>query len=113
MTSQTKKFLDFSDILSLRFKCNHCASELLISSFRDLEKREEQGKLNNCPVCGREWASIGGSSCELTIARFLTALNKLRNELSAFPAGFSLMLEIKNEKEEADDKEKHGVRSVQ
>ena len=107
MTSQTKKFIELSDILSLRFGCKHCSSELLISSLRDIEKKEEQGKLNDCPVCRREWASVGGSSCELTIARFLTALNKLRSELHTFPVGFSLMLEITNEKEVSDDKEKH------
>lgn len=97
MTEETKKFIELSDILSLRLECKRCESELLISSLRDMLRREEEGKLNNCPVCGREWASVSGSSCELTIAQFLDSLNKLRSTLKTFPAGFLLTLEIKNE----------------
>jgi|SRR5271156_3298054 len=106
MTSQTKKFMELSDILSLRFECKHCGSELLISSLRDIDKKEEQGKLNDCPVCRREWARVNGSSSESVIAKFLTALNKLRSELDTFPFGFSLTLELTNEKEATNDKEK-------
>jgi len=98
MTSQTKKFIELTDMLSLRFECKHCNSELLISSLRDLEL----GTLNNCPVCGRPWASINGSTCEPTIAEFLTALNKLRVTVgrheNVFPAGFNLTIEIKDDK---------------
>lgn len=79
-------------------KCKDCGSELLISSSRNLEDKEEQGKLNICPVCRKPWASVGGASCELTIAKFFTALNKLRESLATFPAGFTLMLEVKEEK---------------
>ena len=103
MTTQTKKFIEPSDILALRFECKSCGSELLISSLRDISKREEYGKLNDCPVCCKPWASIGGSTCEPTIAEFLTALNKLRGMLGthqgAFPAGFSLMIEIKDKEQ--------------
>jgi transcription elongation factor Elf1 len=87
MTSQTKKFLELSDVLSLRFECKHCQSGLLVSSLRDLEKREEHGRLNNCPVCGRLCASVNGSMCELAIAKFLGALNELRRIIGTFPAG--------------------------
>jgi transcription elongation factor Elf1 len=98
MTEETKKFIELSDVLSLRLECRHCGSGLSISSCRDMMRREEQGKLSNCPVCGREWASIGGSSCEMTIAQFVDCLNKLRGTLKSFPAGFLLTLEIKNER---------------
>ena len=101
MTTQTKRFIELQDILSLRFECKHCGSELLVSSLRDLSSREEFGKLNDCPVCRKPWASVSGSTCELTIAEFLTALNKLRGTLGkhsgAFPSGFSLMIEVKDE----------------
>ncbi len=97
MTSETKKFIELSDILSLRFKCKHCESELLISSLRDIGKREDLGKLSNCPTCGREWASVNGSTCEMTISRFLEVLNKLRETLGTFPTGFLLTVEVKNE----------------
>jgi transcription elongation factor Elf1 len=103
MTTQTKRFIELSDILALRFECKECHSELLVSSLQDISKRDEQGKLNNCPVCRKPWASIGGSTCELAIAEFLTALNKLRGMLGihqgAFPAGFSLTVEIKDKEQ--------------
>lgn len=107
MTTQTKKFIELSDILALRFECKECHSELLVSSLQDISKRNEQGKLSNCPVCRRPWASISGSTCELTIAEFLTSLNRLRGMIGthegAFPAGFSLTVEIEG-KEEEDQK---------
>jgi hypothetical protein len=98
MTEETKKFIELSDVLALRLECRHCGSGLLISSGRDMMKREEQGKLNNCPVCGREWASVSGSSCEMTIAQFVDCLNKLRATLKTFPAGFIMTLEVKDAK---------------
>jgi hypothetical protein len=103
MTTQTKRFIELSDILALRFECKECHSELLVSSLQDISKREELGKLNNCPVCRKPWASISGSTCELTIAEFLTALNKLRGLIGthrdAFPAGFVLTVEIKDKEQ--------------
>jgi hypothetical protein len=108
MTTQTKKFLELSDILALRFECKKCGSELLISSLRDISNRDEQGKLSNCPVCRNPWASVGGSTCELAIAEFLTVLNKLRGMLGthegAFPAGFALTVEIKGKEQDKEDR---------
>jgi hypothetical protein len=102
MTSQTKKFIELPDLLNLRFQCKHCQSELLISSSHDLAARKERGRLNECPVCLQPWASVNGSSCEMTIAEFLDSLNKLRSTLGtqdgAFPAGFTLTIEIKDER---------------
>jgi transcription elongation factor Elf1 len=99
MTSETKKFIELGDVLSLRFECKHCDSELMISSLRDIGKQEEHGKLDKCPVCGRDWACVSGSSCEMTIAKFLESLNALRGVLKSFPAGFYLTLEVKNERQ--------------
>ncbi len=96
MTSETKRFIELSDLLSLRLECKHCHSELLLSSLRSLGTKEEQGKLNRCPVCSRDWALVNGSTCELTIAEFLKALNSLRDALGSFPAGFKLTLEIEH-----------------
>jgi transcription elongation factor Elf1 len=106
MTTQPKRFIEWSDILALRFECKDCGSELLISSLRDLSKREEQGKLSNCPVCRKPWASVNGSTCELAIAEFLSALNKVRGLIGSqgtFPAGFSMTIEIKGKEQEKDD----------
>jgi hypothetical protein len=101
MTTEIKKFIELEDVLSLRLECKGCHSELIISSGRDLRKSEEQGKLSDCPVCRKPWASVNGSSCEITIARFLESLNALRGTLKTFPVGFSLTLEVKNERQVA------------
>jgi hypothetical protein len=98
MTEEIKKFIELSDVLSLKLTCKHCVSELSIPSSRDMLRPEERGKLNDCPVCGRNWATVNESSCEITIAKFVDALNQLRGTLKNFPAGFSFMLEIKNPK---------------
>jgi len=94
MTTQTKKFIELSDILNLRFRCKACGVELLIPSSRDLSAREEHGKLKDCPVCYQPWATVNQSSCEFDISGFLKALHKLRGTMESFPAGFTLALEI-------------------
>jgi hypothetical protein len=104
MTSQTKKFIELSDVISLRLKCKSCASELLIPSSRDIDNREEQGKLSECPVCRKDWALVNGSTCESTIAKFMSSLNKLRAEMKSFPAGFFLAFEINNDEVPNDEK---------
>jgi hypothetical protein len=107
MTTQTKRFIELSDILALRFECKHCGCELLISSLHDMSKREEQGKLNDCPVCRKPWASVNGSTCESAIAEVLSSLNKLRRLIGthqdAFPAGFALTVEIKGKEQDKEE----------
>jgi hypothetical protein len=106
MTTQTKKFIELADILALRFECKNCGSELLISSLRDMSKREEQGKLSDCPVCRKPWASISGTTCESAIAEFLSSLNKLRSLIGTqgtFPTGFLMTVEIKAKEQDKED----------
>jgi|SRR5579872_1749796 len=98
MTSQTKKFIELSDIIALRLECkNQECKATLITSARDFRK----GTLNACPVCKEPWAIVNGGSCELAVSDFMQAFHKLESMLCAgnFPAGFSLMLEIKEEPE--------------
>ena len=103
MTSQTKKFIELSDVLALHFECKSpdCKATLTISSLQNLK----DGTLYACPVCKQSWAVVNGGGCELTIKDFLAAFQKLRHTLSgepgSFPAGFVLRLELK---EEAEDK---------
>jgi hypothetical protein len=99
VTTQTKKLIELSDILALHFKCKHndCKAALTISALHDLRT----GTLYSCPVCKESWALVNGSGCELTIKDFLCAFQKLQSTLSdksgAFPAGFALRLEVKEE----------------
>lgn len=97
MTSQTKKFIELSDIIALRLECkNQKCKATLTTSVRDFRK----GTLSACPVCKEPWATVNGSSCELAVSEFMQAFHKLEGMLGGeghFPAGFSLTLEIKEE----------------
>jgi hypothetical protein len=97
MTSQTKKFIELSDIIALRFECkNQKCKSTLTTSVRDFR----QGTLNACPVCKNPWATVNGGSCELAISDFMQAFHKMEKMLGSggeFPAGFSITLEVKEE----------------
>jgi Zn finger protein HypA/HybF involved in hydrogenase expression len=100
MTSQTHKFVELSDILALSLRCKSCGSNLTIPATRDMLRKEETGKLSQCPVCRSAWAVVGGSStCEITVFEFTAALNKLRSTLTDTPVGFTLTLEVHDEEE--------------
>jgi len=104
MTSQTHKFIELSDILTLKLQCNDCGSYLAIPSSRDMTTREELGKLSDCPVCRKHWATISGASIEPTIYQFTGALNTLRTAMKIAPVGFSLTLEVADDHDEEADK---------
>jgi hypothetical protein len=97
MTSQTQKFIELSDILALKLECKHCESVLAIPSSRDMARREDVGKLSICPVCQRPWATLGGATYEPLIAKFVSALNEMRNAFKDAPIGFTLTLEISSD----------------
>ena len=99
MTTQTRKFIELSDVLALHFECKDkdCKTTLTVSASQALK----DGTLSNCPVCNQSWAVVNGGGCELTIKEFLRAFQKLQRTLSgepeAFRAGFLLRLELKEE----------------
>jgi hypothetical protein len=95
VTSQTKKFIELSDIVALRFSCNHCGASLSLSLLKDV--RED--RLRQCPNCYQPWAQMpSGSSIELTIAKFVDDLKKLNDVLvSGYFSGFLMALELKEE----------------
>ena len=104
MTTQTKTFIEPSDILALKFTCDDCGCTLSVPVTRDLSKPEEKGKLDNCPMCRRFWVSRGDTSCHLEIAGFITGLNTLQQTVSK-KLGFTLALEIKPEEDSEESKE--------
>jgi hypothetical protein len=99
MTSQTKKFIELSDILTLQFECKNatCKATLTLSVSQELRKQT----LFACPACKQPWALVNGGECESTIRDFLSAFGKLQHTLNSkpdsFPAGFLLRLEIREE----------------
>lgn len=98
MTIQTKRFIELTDILALRFTCKHCGATLSLSITDDKLMREQPTMfLGNCPGCQRPWTNFGGSTNEQLITRVTAALNRLREALAGnppMPFGFSLGVEI-------------------
>jgi len=100
VTSQTKHYIELSDILTLRFDCKNpkCGASLT-ASVRDFR----QNALNYCPLCKEGWALINGTTCEAAIGDFIDAFRKLERMLGSsrdFPAGFNLRIEIKEPERE-------------
>jgi hypothetical protein len=94
MTSQTKTFIELSDVVALHFECKNpdCKAELTVSASQVMREK----KLYNCPACEQPWGSVNGSTCVLTIKEFLAALKKLQDEMRVFPAGFVMNVEVKD-----------------
>ena len=99
MTTQTKTFIELSDILTLKFTCDDCGCTLSIPVSRDLSKSEEKNKLDTCPMCRLPWLSHGQNSYLPSGAGFVTGLNTLQSTLSN-KIGFSLALELAQPPEE-------------
>ena len=102
MTSQTKKFIELSDISGLRLECRKCSCSLLIEIEREDGSIENLLARNNsvlasCPTCGAEWAEFqrGTLMYDSEIKGFFRQLRDLRKLAGKF--GCSLTLEIKEE----------------
>jgi hypothetical protein len=96
MTSETKKYIELSDFLALRFTCKGCQSALDVPLSRPLTGREDEQKLNTCPVCLKPWALQNGGSYHQTIAGFgiaLRAISEMQRNV-----GFNLTLQVTDEK---------------
>jgi hypothetical protein len=93
MTSQTRHFIELSDVIAMRFECKHCRASL------ELGMKIEQGTLHHCPSCHRDWALVNtdgpaGASYEQVFVKFIESINAL-NVAAKAPIGFSMTLEIK------------------
>jgi len=100
MTSQTKYFIELSDIVSLCFKCgNEKCGAILTLPLPLTRNVEEDHALAKCPVCKRSWAVLDGGpggvnvSYEPLIKEFVDGINKV----SGARFGFSLRMELKEE----------------
>jgi len=71
MTIQTKRYIELSDIISIRFTCNHCAATLsLVASDYKLTQGKDAKQnyfLRTCPSCGKYWADNQGADFEPTV----------------------------------------------
>src|ERR1017187_8363995 len=97
MTTQTKKFIEPSDILGLRLECADCHATLLLP----ISKHVKIKQLYGCPHCQRPWVRLpDGATAEIAIADCMMHIKTLSGMLSdGRYNGFSLSLEIKEETE--------------
>jgi hypothetical protein len=98
MTSQTKHFIELSDLVALRFQCKKedCGATFTLPLSRALNTK----KLAMCPHCERPWLNIAigevGERAIWEFAKSLTELARVMNEQSlSFADRVSMVLEIK------------------
>ncbi len=102
MTSQTKHYVDLSDIVAVRGECCRCRATISIPTSASPLRLEG---LRHCPSCNEPWAQVGASSIESTIQKFVDQFNELQQAvkrvrgitISKEGGGFMLTLEVKDE----------------
>jgi len=106
MSTQTKQFIQPSDILAVVFECNNCHAKVTLP----VAKSTQFGALGTCPNCQTPWLHAGQNTCEpvLTkctesIAETVDRLERWEEILKASNSkGFSLTLEISPDKNSND-----------
>jgi len=106
MTSETKHFIELSDVLGFRFECKNCHTSVMLPL-----NEFQAGLLYNCPNCRRDWASVktpsgGGSGVinyEPTLTKFIHAFNELKsNFYDKSIVGCTLRVEVSGPNMKAD-----------
>jgi len=96
MTSQTKQYIELSDLVALRFECKNCKTAVLIP----LGQAFDLNKLRDCPACGRDFISSSTSaSIDQEIRTFVSAWAGLKRAFppdGKFVSELALALEIKS-----------------
>lgn len=96
MTSQTKRYIELSDLLTLKLTCKGCGSALEIPISRNLSGREDDLKLKVCPICLKPWALRDEANYHPAISGFTAAVHTLAGAVGNL--GFSLTIEVTDEK---------------
>jgi hypothetical protein len=101
MTSQTKKFIEVSDIVGLRLECGSCGCSLLIETHREdgsINSLMTSGNdvLTKCPTCAHPW--VQASQTRLYDSEIKELFRKIK-DLRAVSKyyGCIVTLEIKDE----------------
>ncbi len=106
MTTQTKTFIELSDILAVRVQCSKCQSTVTIPIARYMNF----AGMKRCTNCGNAWLAVEMSSiepqikaCAETIRATVEELKNWQRTLSTMGSeGFSLALEIAQPPEEEE-----------
>src|SRR5690242_17867559 len=97
MTTYTKRFIELSDVIGMRFKCRHCGAvmELPVKQFED-------AVLDSCPNCKEDWALIRTKSpgnpinLKADFIRICNAIMGAEKAAKSEQIGFSFLLEVKD-----------------
>lgn len=102
MTSQTKRFIELSDVVGIRLECRKCGCALLLDTNHkdalDNLLNPANKILSTCPACGNLWAGLpdGRMAFDTEVKDLFRRLEQVKVLETKF--GFSLSLEIKEEK---------------
>jgi transcription elongation factor Elf1 len=71
MSRSHKFFIDFSDLLAVRFECPNCNSSTTVPL-----RGEHRGMLNSCANCGIQWKKLEqtGTPLKDAVGRFMDAV---------------------------------------
>lgn len=96
MTSQTKHYIELSDMVALRFECKNCRTAMLIP----MEQSFDFTKLRDCPVCQSDFVSTRtDATVSQEIKNFVSAWTALKRAFppdGKFMSELALTLEIRN-----------------
>jgi transcription elongation factor Elf1 len=100
MTSQTKHFIELSDIVGIEFSCKRCGISLLVKGDAIATAVGTYSEmLHQCPTCKHAWtvpesypASLSADTHLKKFVRMLEEINNLQASL-----GCGLRFEISNE----------------
>jgi hypothetical protein len=107
MTSQTKTFIELSDIIGMRLECKKCGCSLLLGPDRDGETVGQVVSANNdvlakCPACKTPWTAAPNPTVlwDSDIKELFRRLRDLKKMEAGF--GCAIALEIKTEDTEEE-----------
>src|SRR2546425_1101954 len=85
MTSQTKHFIELSDVVALRCECKECHASLLLQLPAQLSNT-----IQKCPNCYRPWVRTEeGDMLEPDVDRLLQALRQVESLQAALGCSLS------------------------
>ena len=78
MTSQTKHYIELSDIVALRFECKNCKTSVTFGMGQNFDLK----KLSDCPGCKNTWVYDGYDiSIQNEIEAVIRSINRLSETL--------------------------------
>ena len=95
MTSQTKRYIELPDILTLHFACVRCGTNLSVPMMNEVRL----DALHQCPNCREPWTYLqGGATLDALLKQFVGSFNMIVRNLEGnhFP-GFKLSLELRDD----------------